>query len=171
MTSTIPDADLRVIAASQWVEATPFRAWVRQLVSDTGLPWRVIARLAQVPSATVQHLLCGRGGRSVGLLRQVDAQRLYDLNLRSLAALAGEPARCETLRLLTWSLGLRGCTPEQVAEFIDLPATTVRHLMAGGPIWCSRLHQVRAEAACEAWGIDPDQVLRNDGTPRVRRAA
>ena len=23
-----------------WVDAAPFRAWVRQLVSDTGLPWR-----------------------------------------------------------------------------------------------------------------------------------
>lgn len=171
MTSTIPDADLRLITAGQWVDATPFRAWVRQLVSDTGLPWRVIARVAQVPSASVQHLLCGRGGRHVGLLRQVDAQRLYNLNHRTLAALAGEPARCETLRLLTWSLGLRGCTPEQVAEFIDLPATTVRHLMAGGPIWCSRLQQVRAEAACEAWGIDPDKVLHDDHAPLGRSAA
>ncbi|MDI9627925.1 MAG: hypothetical protein QM286_05210 [Acidobacteriota bacterium] len=147
------------ITAHDWVDAVPFRAWVRQLVSDTGLPWRVIARAAGVSSATVHALLVGRDGRLVRRLRQMDGRLLLQVSHQRLAALDGEPASCDSLRVLAWSLGLRGCRPAEIADFTGVDALSIRTLMAGGPIWCSRLQLIRAEAACEAWGVDPNRVL------------
>lgn len=148
-----------VITAHDWVDAAPFRAWVRQLVSDTGLPWRAIARAAGVTSATVHALLAGRNGHPVRRLRQMDGRLLLQLDHQRLTALAGEPASCDSLRALAWSLGLRGCRPVEIAEFVGVDALSIRNLMAGGSIWCSRLQLLRAEAACEAWGVDPKRVL------------
>lgn len=147
-------------ALSHWVDAAPFRAWICQLVSDTGLPWRVIARAAGVHSITVRGLLQGRNGRPVRQLRQLDAERLLRIDHNMLGVLAGEPASCESLRILAWTLGLQGCSPAQVADFIRLDVPSVRLLMTGGAVWCSRLQHLRAEAACEAWGVDPDEMLR-----------
>ena len=148
-----------IITAHDWVDAAPFRAWVRQLVSDTGLPWRAIAHAAGVTSATVHALLAGRNGHPVRRLRQMDGRLLLQLDHQRLAALAGEPASCDSLRALAWSLGLRGCRPAEIAEFVGVDALSIRNLMAGGSIWCSRLQLLRAEAACEAWGVDPKRVL------------
>lgn len=168
--SSGPLSDLASSAESHWVEAAPFRAWIRQLVSDTGLPWRVLARAASVPSGTVQTLLRGQAGRPVQQMRRLDADRLLRLDHRRLHCLASEPASCESLRLLTWSLGLAGFSPDQIGSFIGCDTRSVRVLMAGGSVWCSRLQQLRAEAACEAWGRDPDEVLRA-GAGVARRSA
>lgn len=166
-----PNMPAQASAVNDWVAAAPFSAWVRQLTSDTGLPWRVIARAAAVPSVTVLGLLRGRDGQLVRQLRRVDAERLLHLDHRALAVLGGEPASCQSLRILAWSLGLRGCRPEHVAGFIGVATSDVRSLMAGGAIWCSRLQHLRAEAACEAWGIDPAEVLRVEAIAGLRNAS
>lgn len=157
-------------SAGVWVDATPFRAWVRQLVSDTSLPWRVIARAAGVPSGTVRTLLCGRDGRPLRKLRHVDASLLLRLDHNKLVALAGEPARAASLRALAWSLGLHGCSPADIASLVGCDIRTINTLMAGGDAWCSRLQHLRAEACCEAWGIDPGQVVETAlGEPQRHR--
>lgn len=152
----------RVVGA--WVASEPFRAWVRQLVSDTGLPWRVIARAAGVPAATVQGLVRGHRGLPVRRILRVEAERLLSLDHDQLAKMAGEPGSYDVLRLLMWSLGLKGCRPEQIAHFVGTDIGAVRSLMAGGVSWCSRIQQLRAEAACEAWGINPDEVLKTEAS-------
>ena len=139
-----------------WVDAAPFRAWLRQLLSDTGLPWRVLARAAQVQPGVVQRLLQAPPRQ----IRRRDAQQLLRLDTATFGWLSREPAPCETVRLLAWTLGLRGAAPVEIAHFIGSDIASVRHLMAGAPIWCSRLMQLRAEAACQAWGADPDELLR-----------
>ena len=142
------------------VNAEPFRAWVRQLMSDTGLPWRVIARASRVPSATVYALLRGQDQRSMATLPQLEAERLFRLDHHRLAYLQQEPADPQQVRLLLLSLAMAGCSNRQIAEFSGIDTLTVRVLMTGDRVWCSRLQQVRAEAACEAWGINPDMVVR-----------
>lgn len=141
-----------------WVAAPPFRAWLRQLASDTGLGWRVLARAAGVSSATVYGLLRGLDGRPVSALRRADAIRLLRLDLRAVLDLAKEPADSAVLRSLAWCLGLQGRNIAQIAAHTDLDHSSVRLLMSGGNIWCSKLQVVRAEAACEALGVDPQSL-------------
>lgn len=142
--------------ATGWVAAAPFRAWLRQLMSDTGLPWRVLARAAQVPPSVAKGLLVDE---RLPQIRHHDAERLIKLAPATFEWLAREPARCETMRLLAWTLGLQGAAPVDIAKFIGTDIVSVRRLMAGAPVWCSKLMQLRAEAACQAWGADPDELL------------
>lgn len=156
-TSSAPNASRLRVADLQrhGVEAEPFRAWVRQLMSDTGLPWRVLARAARVPSPTVQALLYGRDGRIVTMLASDIAERLFRLDHHRIAFLTQAPAEIAHMRILLWSLAMAGCTNNRIAEFSGIDVGGVRTLMAGDTLWCSQLQELRAEAACEAWGIDP----------------
>lgn len=158
----------RTAALDDWVAAPPFRALLRQLVSDSGLSWRVLARAAGVPATTVLGLLRGAAGRPATQLRHLDAAKLWRLSLRSLNELASEQADPAALRSLTWRLGLRGCTVEQIATLTGLPPNSIRKLMAGGNVWCSRLQVIRAEAACEALDVDlatlPNPTLINQAS-------
>lgn len=154
-------------APHRGVKAEPFRAWIRQLMSDTGLPWRVLARAAGVSSATVFALLRGHDGHPATTLPAADAERLFRLDHRRLAYLRQEPANPQHARMLLWSLAMAGCHNHQLAEFSGLDLLAIRTLMAGEAAWCSRLQLLRTEAACEVWGIDPQVALR-DKAPASR---
>lgn len=151
----------------EWVAAPPFRALLRQLVSDSGLGWRVLARVAGVPAPTVYGLLRGLNGQPVRQLRQGDAAKLLRLDLRLLRELDSEPGDSGVLRTLAWRLGLQGCSIAEIATHTDLAETTARELMSGGAPWCSRLQVLRAEAACEALGLDPEAVKVTTAMGRV----
>ena len=160
------------LPASYRVEAEPFRAWVRQLMSDTGLGWRVLARAAAVRSTTVHALLRGRDGRPLTTLPYVDATRLLNLDHRRLAFMKSEPCDADRVQALLWSLALAGCSNRQIAEFSGIDLLRVRTLMGGDSAWCSLLQQARAEAACEVWGINPDLVHRQrKPAPRAGKRA
>lgn len=148
---------------SPWVVAPPFRALLCQLSSDSGLPWRVLARASGVPAVTVHGLLSGRNGRPVRHLRAIHANQLMRLNLETFTALAHESASCEKLRPLVRALERTGCTPEQIAKFIKLDAAAVRELLGDGVVWCSQLHLLQAEAACEARGLDLQELNSANG--------
>ncbi|GAA2181869.1 hypothetical protein GCM10009785_18710 [Brooklawnia cerclae] len=156
-----PDPD-----ATTWVDARPFRALVCQLVSDTGLPWRVLALIAGVSPATVRALVASGTDQRLRRLGIADAWRLYRLDQQLIDGLRKEPAPCDELRPLLWALGLCGCQPHDLARFVGADVPTVRSLMAGGSGWCSRLTLIRAIAACHAWGIDPTALPRR---PTARR--
>ena len=158
-----------IAEAHCWVDATPFRAWLRQLLSDTGLPWRVLARAARVSPTVVHRLLEQQPNRPLPRLRQLDAKRLLDLRSAGIRRLAVEPTACEPLRMLAWALGLRGASPAEIATFIGTDIIATRSLMAGNPICCTKLMQLRAEAACQAWGVDPDELLRSQPGHAVGR--
>lgn len=156
--STRPEQPAATHEDASWVAAPPFRAWLRQLASDSGLGWLVLARAAGVSSATVHGLLRGVGGRPARQLRRGDAAALLALDRHRLQHLAAEPGEAAELRTLAWQLGLQGCSVEQIGSCTGLDIRSVRQLMSGGTIWCSRLQILRAEAACEAFGIDPGAV-------------
>ena len=100
--TALPPATLTTAPATDWVPAAPFRAWVCQLVSDTGQPWRVIARAARVPSTSVLSLLRGRDGRPTRQLRRRDAQALLAVDHSLIAAHAGvSPKKSATNCLLS----------------------------------------------------------------------
>lgn len=154
-----PYSPTSIPCPSDLVDATAFRAWVRQLISDTGLPWRAIARAAGVPSSVVAQLLHGVNGHHVRMIPRRHAQRLLGLTHRRLAEMATQPAPCSALRMLMWRLGLDGASVEEMARFTTVPPHELRTLMSGSDVWCTRLQMLRAEAACEARGIDPETLI------------
>src|SRR5665647_1129626 len=46
-----------------WVSAAPFRYPVHHLMTATGVPWQVMAVVADLPQQQVRSLLYGRDGR------------------------------------------------------------------------------------------------------------
>ena len=67
-----------------WVHAAPFRIHVQTLISQTGLPWRVIALAADVPAPAVRTLIQGRNGQFRPFVLQEHAVALLSLCSRSL---------------------------------------------------------------------------------------
>lgn len=158
-TATLTRHNPAAATLSHWVDAPPFRALVCQLVSDSGLPWRVLARASGVPSATVYGLLRGRDGRPVRQLRKIDADRLMRMSAQQLTDLSHEPASPEAMRALVRALNAAGCPPQAIARFVRLDTGSVHALLADGMVWCSRLQLLHAEAACEARGLQLSELL------------
>lgn len=142
------------------VDAVAFRALARQLISDTGLPWRALARAAGVDPSIMAQLLMGVNGHEIRMLPRRDAERLLGLTRERLERLRREPAPCSAVRMMAWRLGLEGIGVDRLAGFLAMSGHDLRQLMAGANVWCSRWSMLRAEAACQAWGIDPDALLR-----------
>ncbi|MGL4831630.1 MAG: hypothetical protein ACRCWS_03485 [Propionibacteriaceae bacterium] len=68
-----------------WVHADPFRIHIQTLMTQTGLPWRVLALAADVPSPAVRTLVQGRHGQFRPFLLQEHAEALFALCSRGLA--------------------------------------------------------------------------------------
>lgn len=137
-----------------WVDAAPFRAHVRQLITDCGLTWRVIAVLAEVPSAAVRHLLHGRDGRPVNRLHPLIAERLFCLT-RAVVADAARRARPaeETGRLLR-ALADRGWSAEELSRRTGLPAADLQQIADEDRLGCPQLTAAVVKAAAQAlWDI------------------
>lgn len=147
------------------VSPHPFRAWISHLMSTTGLSWRVIARAADVSSATVAELLELPMGYSHPLLTRGEAQRLIGLSHSKIAHLVNEPVEPHQLRILLWPLAMHGSNATEIAELTGLSTDAVRHLLAGGDAWVSHLNQLQAQAACEAHGIDPQLIADSHRNP------
>lgn len=156
--------------AARQIPAGPFRAWVCQLMSDTGLPWRVISRAAQVPASTVLGLLQEPSRTASLAIRADEAARLLRLDRHRFDYFRRVAADPHQMRVLLWSLAVKGCTIAQLAEFSGITRCDLRHLLAAEDVYCTKLQRLRTEAACEAWGIDPDLVLDPDRVEQGRRA-
>lgn len=141
------------------VDAAAFRALARQLISDTGLPWRAVARAAGIDPGVMAQLLMGVNGHEIRMIPRRCAEALLGLTRERLLQLRNEPAPCAAVRMMAWRLGLEGIDIERLAGFLAMGSHDLRRLMAGEPVWCSRWTMLRAEAACQAWGIDPDALL------------
>lgn len=154
-------------ASPDWVEAAPFRAKLRLLMAETGLPWQVIAVAAWIPQSQARALLYGRGGRALRRLYAPFAQRLFVLDAASLAEagqtltprrglLSGERVSRRIRRLRE-----AGVPVAELARQLDLPMSEVRRLGVE-PVRVSHLTWLRAEAAFAEHlnGLAQSQYLR-----------
>lgn len=123
--------------AGPWVLAPPFGAWLRHLTEATGLPWRVVALAAGVPTRTAERLLRGECRK----IRQCDAQALLATRPADLLALGAvvTPAAptTERVRLLVdagvprwWLARHAGIDEALVARIVVGSAETVSALTA-----------------------------------------
>ncbi len=60
-----------------WVEAAPFRAYLRHLIDSSGLPWQEVAAVARISVPDARRLLTGRHGKTARRISPETARRLF----------------------------------------------------------------------------------------------
>lgn len=143
-----------------WVFSSHLRHHVRHLAASTGVPWRVIALLAGVPSGTVSAII-GPTGRPRARIREVDARQL--LNLTSEAILAAQRTTVPVTPTVHRIEALEGAGHgrSQIAHYLNVSQAELDLLTSGRLVTCTLMVRVRAQAACEAhglWWSEPDST-------------
>ena len=147
---TLGDAD----DYGPWVDAAPFRAHIRHLMGETGLAWRTIAVLADVPSQSVDHLLRGRNGRSVPRLHPMIAERLFHLTRDAVADASVRQIHAGRTQTLLQYLAGRGWVIGDIARRTHVPEAQLAAIAAGGEAACSQLVAATVKAAAQAlWDL------------------
>jgi lambda repressor-like predicted transcriptional regulator len=173
---TLGDAD----DYGPWVDAAPFRAHVRHLMADSGVAWRTIAVLADVPSQSVDHLLRGRNGRPVPRLHPLIAERLFHLTKAAVDDSANRRIHAGRTQRLLQCLTARGWVVRDLARRARIPETELADLLAGRSPSCSQLVAATVKAAAQAlWDrrpptglLQPYELRRpTAGTPAMSAAA
>lgn len=149
-----PSADLDW----RWVTAAPFRAHLRQLLDQTGLPWRVLAGEAGLPDRVVRTLLHGRAGRPLRRIAPHYARRLLRLDgtdlsdaLRELVPAAASHAAAHRLLGSGWSTA-------HIAVAAELTIPEAEALLLGRLSRVPRRVQALLDAAVRAHGLEPCEV-------------
>ncbi len=148
-----PGDEVVPLALGDWVRAEPFRAHLQHLIASTGLPWRVLARLARAEPHEVQRLLQGsRDGRIVRRVRMPLARRLFALKAESVEEArqntVGSGPGVEALSRLVDA----GWTVTELSGRLRLSAGLLRALLEGRRAVCSQLVEAQILAAAEVLG-------------------
>ena len=133
-----------------WVEAAPFRAHIRHLISETGVAWRTLAVLADVPPQSVDHLLRGRNGRPVPRLHPLIAERLFHLTRTAVSDAAHRQVQANRTRALLGCLADRGWQLKELAHRTQLDERALAAIAAGREPACSQLVAATVKAAAQA---------------------
>lgn len=133
-----------------WVEAAPFRAHVRHLIGETGVAWRTLAVLADVPPQSVDHLLRGRNGRPVPRLHPLIAERLFHLTRTAVSDAAARQVHAGRTQALLQCLTERGWMIGEIARRTQLDERALTALAAGQEPACSQLMAATVKAAAQA---------------------
>lgn len=103
-----------------WVDAAPFRVHARALITETGLPWRIIAAHAQVSPRALQALLHGRrNGQPVRRLHVSLGRALAATSVESIAEAATTPTDAGPVRALLQALHQLGVTQPEVSSYLS----------------------------------------------------
>ena len=138
-----------------WVDATPFRAHVDQLLS-TGLTAPVLARLTGVSVRAVTHLAYGRGGRPVRRICGDTARRLLRITTLEARALRFRPVPVRASRYRLRAMAEAGWTERQLADDTGVCIRDVQQVLGPGSATCSQLTALKIAAAYEQWEIEQE---------------
>jgi hypothetical protein len=132
-----------------WVLAAPFRAHVRRLLEQTGLPWPVIALASDLSPTLVRNLLFGRDGRHRSRLPAPAARQLLALDAERLLGerrlwVPAEPAAAVVAELLR-----EGCSPAALARYCRLTEPELIAMLDAS--LCTRLTELLARSARLQW--------------------
>ena len=137
---------------TQWVAAAPFRYHVQHLIAATGVPWQMIAIVAQLPQQQVRTLLYGRDGRRRPRLSPYAARRLLAVTQEQLTSLRTQRAPASLVRDNLAALLADGVTLEALATGLSLDAGTVARL-ADGTGTCTVVTGAMLRLACVERGL------------------
>lgn len=110
-----------------WVDAHPFRVYLRHLMSCSGLSWRTIAVVAGVSPNAVRALLFGRRGRPLRRISPEVGRQLLQLTPTALSA--ARTAQMSTRPLVgeVRSALSRGWTLTEIGRESGLHPDRIRH--------------------------------------------
>jgi predicted transcriptional regulator len=148
-------------AGADWVEAAPFRAHVRQLISAYGLAWRTVAVLAEIPPAVVAQLLRGRHGRPLTRIHPLVARRLFQLTGAVVDDARSRLTPARDARILLRLLADRGWDISELAARTGVPAAELQSIVDGRRSRCSQLTAATVKAAAQA--LHPVAAPRQPG--------
>lgn len=145
-----------------WVPSCQLSRHVQHLSVATRTPWRVLALLAGVPSATVGRMVSA-GGRPRARIRAVDAERL--LRLTTGTILAAEEKLVASTPTVHRIQALReaGHSRRQIARYLNLGDAELNLLASGALPYCTLMVRLRAQAACEAHSLWWSESSERDG--------
>lgn len=152
------------VLASQWVDATPFRAHLRFLMAVGSLSIGDISTLAGISSPATRHLLNGRDGRAVRRISPQMARKLIAVSVDDVRGLPWRLVPAERARTQLARLRDTGRADAEIADLAGVSAVDLVRL--DGPAeHCSQLLTVRLTATVEAQGSRPAAGRRAAGLP------
>lgn len=158
--------------ATTWVDAIPFRALLRQLICDTGLPAPVLAVAIGIPPRTARALVSTthpprriRYGDALAILERDYWQLMAD------AHLPGAAGRVHTALARTCPT----IDPAHLARLLDTEQWIAEGLLEGWVTCCERIVIWRALALIDGWTTSEDAQApaaeAPDDAPELARAA
>ncbi|TDT32758.1 hypothetical protein ACF3NT_01610 [Naumannella halotolerans] len=146
----------------EWVLAAPFRAHLRELIDDGGLPWQAVAVACGIPLRMTHTLLFGRHGRTLPKLPPRIARQLLRVSPRDLRSLDRRPGNPELAAQAAAVLHRRGMSVAEIALLSRSDRATIQDLLQGAAIgWFDARTELLLRAACaqrgERWAepVDP----------------
>lgn len=157
----------------RWVATAPFRAHLRQLLAETGLPWRVVASEAGVPDRVIRGLLHGRAGRPLRRIAPHYARRLLRMDATSLSEALRELIEATAAHAAAHLLLGSGWPVARIAAVAELTDAEAEALLLGRMDRVPRRVQVLLSAAVRAHQLDQldDDPLEGFAAPFVGETA
>ena len=132
-----------------WVDATPFRAHVRFLMSVGDLSAADVATVAGVSVTAVDHLLSARGGDRARRVSPDTARRLLALTAEDVRGLRWHLVPAHRARARLDTLRKAGLSDARIAELARVDIADLARL-DGADQHCSALLSLRLTAAARA---------------------
>ncbi len=134
------------MVADPWVEAAPFRAHLRHLMTTGQLSSSAVAILAGISPRCAHRLLHGRGGRPLKRISPESARKLLRLTTAEARAVRSRlvPARA-TVQRLRW-LRAAGWSDDDLAVVLGVGHETIASLICDDEGSCTQLIALRAAA-------------------------
>jgi hypothetical protein len=135
-----------------WVDAAPFRTYLRHLMLVGGLSYGCVALLAGMRPRLALHLLHGRRGRALRKISAESGRQLLGVTPDMVLAVRNRlvPART-TVRHLDRLLE-EGWSVLELARVLGVTAAEVTLLLSGDARSCSQLTALRAAAEVDLAG-------------------
>ena len=168
---TTNDDDQMYEPTPDWVDAGPFRAHARALITETGLPWRIIAAHAGISPRALHTLLHGRrNGQPVHQLHVSTARALAATSVESINEAATLQTDAAPVRALLHALTRLGVTQAAVSGYIS--ADDWHHIAQTTTLSCSLATHAQVTACYDLVTTIPGRGrtgTRSGQTPADRR--
>lgn len=134
------------VVAGPWVQAAPFRAHLRHLMTAGQMSSSTVAILAGISPRCAYRLLHGRGGRPLKRISPESARKLLLVTTAEARAVRVRPVPAHTtVQHLGW-LRAAGWSDGDLAVMLGVGQGTVASLISEGHGSCTQLMALRAAA-------------------------
>jgi len=132
--------------ADSWVDAAPFRTYLRHLMALGEVSPGCVALLAGIRPRLALHLLHGRRGRALRKISAESGRLLLDVTPDVVLAVRSRQVPAQTTARHLGQLLDEGWSPPELADLLGVTSAEVGRLASGGVRSCTQLVALRAAA-------------------------